>query len=204
MKRLPCPLDLLAVLSSYWLQSEFGDDEGDSKDLKQCLSSLRLISDERAISDFEGQVLKLYRSRKGMPAVDADTQFLRLACKLSLYGVHRYSAVDKRGAECVVGVSSFGIVEISSRHEPVTYKWNRIKHINYKKNKFHVKILSAVSTGNHSVSLSFNFDSAIQAKAIWQNAVDHHVFYRTTGSDKTSTASIEGSPAVHKRNKLGK
>ena len=66
--RLQCPLDTLITLSSYWLQSEFGDEEEQSSEVKHYLTSLKYISGaEKPTSEFEEKVEKLYKSRRGMP-----------------------------------------------------------------------------------------------------------------------------------------
>jgi len=66
--RLQCPLDTLVTLSSYWLQSEFGDEEQQTTEVKRYLTSLKYIPGaERPTPEFEEKVEKLYRSRKGMP-----------------------------------------------------------------------------------------------------------------------------------------
>jgi len=184
--KLPCSLDTLAVLSSYWLQSEFGDGDEQSAEVKKCLASLRGISDQFSSANFEELVLTKYASRKGMPPADADTQFLRNASALPLYGVQRHTAQNERGNKVELGVGATGITEITSKHDPATFKWQRIKDFNYKKKKFHLKLLPS-SKDSHSSVKKYNLTSDVLAKALWQDAVNHHVFFRASALEGSSS-----------------
>ena len=67
--KLQCPLEVLATLSSYWLQSEFGDEDDQSNEVKEYLSSLKYIPGaDKLTHDFEKKVEKLYKMRRGMPS----------------------------------------------------------------------------------------------------------------------------------------
>uniref|UniRef100_F6TJI3 FERM domain-containing protein n=1 Tax=Ciona intestinalis TaxID=7719 RepID=F6TJI3_CIOIN len=171
--RLPCPLDTLALLSSYWLQSEMGDYDVESDEVEECLRSLRGAKGQ-SMPEFDGKVLDLYKSRRGMPPSDADTQFLRLASQLPLYGVHRYQAEEESAIS--IGVGSVGLVEIGEK-ESTFHKWIQIKNINYKKNKFYLKLLPKIA-GGRSILKKYHMRSSSVAKTMWLVAVDHHVFYR--------------------------
>ena len=182
--RLHCSLDTLITLSSYWLQSEFGDNQQQSgSDVKRYLTSLKYISGEDSSNlEFNKKVEKLYKARKGMPPGDADTQFLRLASSLPFYGLHRYTTQMKDAGEVVVGVGSVGVVEM--RDEVEMYRWSSIKNINFKKEKFYVKLLAKES--GHASKKTYFLKSSFLAKAMWRDAVDQHVFFRVTCSDSSS------------------
>ncbi|CAK8690593.1 unnamed protein product [Clavelina lepadiformis] len=197
--RLPCPLDTLAVISSYWLQSEFGEEEAESAEVKKYLTSLRYVDDKDASTPgFEEKVERLYKSRHGMPASDADTQFLRLASNLPLYGVHRYVVEDKDRKDVVVGIGSSGIFDISDKQKPVLHKWRHIASINHKKNKLLVK-LQPTTSKEKPVGKVYAFKSATRAKEAWKNVVEQHKFFRVTSSDTTSITSSESTPELKTR-----
>ena len=201
--KLQCPLETLVTLSSYWLQSEFGDDEQQSSEVKKYLMSLKYIPGaERPTPEFEEKVEKLYKSRRGMPPSDADTQFLRLAAALPMYGLHRYETENKDGVKITVAIGSAGVFLMKGKEKPVKHKWVSIKNINYKKETFYIKLLSQKKHG-HSEKLIFHLKSPLFAKAMWREAVDQHVFFRVTRSVTSSTGKIS-SPQTKKNKGISK
>lgn len=196
---LICPLNKLAALSSYWLQSEFGDGEEDSREVRAYLSGLKYPPGGEPTDRFEERVIDLYRSRRGMTAPESDDKFLLTASGLSMYGVHFYEGKNAVGHGVKVGVSSMGIFEKSDDQRATLHPWKKIKNLSYKKSKLKVKLLQAPTNGDPRLKKSFQFGSEEQAHDIWQNAVDHHVFFRIDGKDKP--VAIESTSGSKKKTK---
>lgn len=199
--KLQCPLDTLIVLSSYWLQSEFGDGKEASDEVREYLASLKQrLGENRSDPDFEEKVEKAYKSRRGMPQSDADLQFLRFAGNLPLYGVHFYNAKNEKEEDILVGIGSVGVIELKGKETIARHKWSSIKNINYQKSKFYLKLLPPNKKGNSTKKI-YHLKSYVFAKAMWRDAVDQHVFFRVPSSDKQPTGT---SPAAAKKKDITK
>ena len=185
-QKLHCPLSTLITLSSYWLQSEFGDGDEASIEVKQYLGSLKLrLGERQSDPDFAEKVEQLYKSRSGMLSADADALFLDHATTLPLYGFHFYDVKNEEAEEIRVGIGSKGIYELKGKEQPVKYRWSSIKNINYRKEKFLLK-LSVPKTKKHSNKKIYHLKSYVFAKAMWRNAVDQHIFFRASHFDQPS------------------
>ena len=196
---LACPAETLSVLSSYWMQSELGDNEEESQDVQNCLTLLRSASQENAMAGFDDRVIDLYNQRKGMPPGDADAQFLRMASELPLYGVHHYTLAGKptsgiKASESL-GISAGGVVQITGTICSAFYPWNDIKNVNPDGSKFIVKLVKKPSS-KRSVTIPFKLQNAATAKAVWRDAVDQHEFYKN--SDSRKKEAIKKSDSIVK------
>ncbi|KAL6462498.1 hypothetical protein MHYP_G00289200 [Metynnis hypsauchen] len=193
--RLPCPPDMLTVLGSYIVQSEFGDYDPDVHG-PGYLSTIALALNQTP--ELEESVAELHRTYNSMTPAQADENFLQNAMTLPLYGVDQHSAKDVNGADVMLGVSADGIVVYEGKTKTQIFPWPRVLKISYIRNKLHLRIRHT----QDATESTFNYllSSYRASKRLWKVSVEHHAFFRNHRQDKYEGLVQLGSRFRFRRN----
>ncbi|XP_017559482.2 protein 4.1b isoform X3 [Pygocentrus nattereri] len=193
--RLPCPLDMLTVLGSYIVQSEFGDYDPDVHG-PGYLSTIALAPNQTP--ELEESVTELHRTYNSMTPAQADENFLQNAMMLPFYGVDQHPAKDVNGADVMLGVSADGIVVYEGKTQTQSFPWPRVLKISYIRNKFQLRIRHT----QDATESTFNYilSSYRASKRLWKVAVENHAFFRNHRQDKYEGLVQLGSRFRFRRN----
>ncbi|XP_062841281.1 protein 4.1b [Trichomycterus rosablanca] len=176
--RLPCPSDMLALLGSYTIQSEFGDYDPDmySRDF---LSNIPLAPDQTP--ELEEKVSELHQMHKSMSPAQADEHFLQIAKTLNLYGMHLHTAKDVSGADVMLGVCANGLEVYEDGENTQSVIWPSILKMSYKRNYFFARMRHVEDASESTIK--FILPSYRACKSLWKIAVEHHAFFRNNRKD---------------------
>ncbi|VDD93302.1 unnamed protein product [Enterobius vermicularis] len=131
--RLVCTENMAALLSSYAVQSEFGDYNEEELG-NNYLDDYPMISAPSAT--FLKNVMELHKLHKGQTPAEAEFNFLENAKTVDTYGVDLYVAKESNGQSVEVGVSSAGVMVFRSGQRESLYPWSAIMKISFKKKLF--------------------------------------------------------------------
>ncbi|XP_060756137.1 protein 4.1b isoform X2 [Neoarius graeffei] len=173
--RLPCPSDMLAVLGSYVIQSEFGDYNPELHG-KEFFSSIPLGPSQTP--ELEEKVTELHRTLKSMSPAQADRLFLQNVRTLDLYGVHLHPAKDASGGDVMLGVCADGFVvyEDEDEEKKHIFIWPRVLNMSFRHSNFHARISNLEDASENT--FKFSLPSYRACKCLWKNALEHHAFFR--------------------------
>ncbi|MCJ8745593.1 hypothetical protein PDJAM_G00132030 [Pangasius djambal] len=171
--RLPCPSDVLAVLGSYTIQSEFGDYNPELHG-KEYFSNIPLAPNQTP--ELEEKVTELHRTLSSMSPAEAEQLFLQNVKTLDMYGVHLHPAKDASGGDVMLGVCADGLVVYEGEEKTQTFIWPRVLNMSYIHKNFHARILHSEDATENAIK--FSLPSYRACKCLWRNAVEHHAFFR--------------------------
>ncbi|XP_053083902.1 protein 4.1b isoform X2 [Pangasianodon hypophthalmus] len=171
--RLPCPSDVLAVLGSYTVQSEFGDYNPELHG-KEFFSNIPLAPNQTP--ELEEKVTELHRTLRSMSPAEADQLFLQNVKTLDMYGVHLHPAKDASGADVMLGVCADGLAVYEGEEKTQTFIWPNVLNMSYKRSNFHARIIHSEDATENTIK--FSLPSYRACKCLWRNAVEHHAFFR--------------------------
>ncbi|VDN26960.1 unnamed protein product [Gongylonema pulchrum] len=109
---------------------------------------------------------------RGVTPSEAELHYLENAKKLSMYGVHLFSAKDGKGVPVQIGVCAHGINVYRDQIRIHRFLWQNIIKIAYRRNVFIVKL------EKHESTVTFKLPDHDAAKRVWKCAVEHHTFFR--------------------------
>ncbi|CAK8674399.1 unnamed protein product [Clavelina lepadiformis] len=200
--RLTCSSQTMAILASYWLQSEYGEYKSENIDrqLVEAFHYVRKGGKSRKGSksprdidiDFEDQMIELHRDLGSLSATHADIRFLKLASSLDTYGMHFYPAYElppgskyesakstPSGKTVMFGLGASAI-RIESENTKKDVSWSNIRAVSFQHNsvmlKFHAKKIP---------NQIFIFEDMNQSKTVWRTAIDFHLHYRLDKRDQS-------------------
>ncbi|XP_053467641.1 protein 4.1b isoform X2 [Ictalurus furcatus] len=171
--RLPCPSDMLTVLGSFVIQSEFGDYNPELHG-KEFFSNIPLAPSQTP--ELEENVTELHRTLKPMSPAKADQLFLENVKTLDLYGVHLHPAKDASGENVMLGVCADVLVVYEDEEKTMSFNWARVLNMTYKRSNFHLRIFDSEDGSENTIK--FILPSYRACKCLWRNAVEHHAFFR--------------------------
>ncbi|KAF5904330.1 uncharacterized protein DAT39_005947, partial [Clarias magur] len=171
--RLACPSDMLAVLGSYTVQSEFGDYNPELHG-NEFFSRIPLAPNQTP--ELEEKVAELHRTLNSMSPAEADLLFLQNAKTLDMYGVHLHPAKDASGEEVMLGVCADGLVVYEDETKTQCFLWPSVLNMSYRRNNFKAKILHSEDASESTIK--FSLSSYRACKRLWRNAAEHHGFFR--------------------------
>ncbi|KAF4075944.1 hypothetical protein AMELA_G00224640 [Ameiurus melas] len=171
--RLPCPSDMLTVLGSYMIQSEFGDYNPELHG-KEFFSNIPLAPSQTP--ELEENVSELYRTLKPMSPAEADQLFLENVKTLDMYGVHLHPAKDASEEAVMLGVCADGLVVYEDEEKTLSFNWARVLNMNYIRSNFLLRIFDSDDGSENTIK--FILPSYRACKRLWRNAVEHHAFFR--------------------------
>jgi len=174
--KLPCSFITLALLSSYAVQSQIGDNNpdvhGSTSDYIKAMQFSPTQNDELL-----DKIAELHRTHRGLNTTEAELYFLDNAKTLALYGVHMHEAKDSEGDEVSIGVCAAGLLVYKDRLRINRFTWPKILKIRYKRNYFHIDIRPDEEEPKMRV-ISYKLTNVKMAKRLWRIAVEHHAFFR--------------------------
>lgn len=109
-----CPPDTSALLASYALQAKYSDHEeaADKKwatQIKKLLPERVLKQHKMELSEWEENIVNMWKKHKGLEEEDAMMEYLKLSQNLEMYGVTFFKIRNRKGTELLLGVTALGI-----------------------------------------------------------------------------------------------
>ncbi|XP_056301620.1 band 4.1-like protein 2 isoform X11 [Danio aesculapii] len=184
--RLPCSFVTHALLGSYALQAELGDQDPDEHRLDY-ISDFQFAPNQT--KELEEKVVELHKSHRGMTPAQADAQFLENAKKLSMYGVDLHHAKDSEGVDIMLGVCANGLLIYKDRLRINRFAWPKILKISYKRSNFYIKIRPGEAEQFES-TVGFKLPNHRAAKRVWKVCVEHHTFFRLTSPEQPTKSKF--------------
>ncbi|KAF5897871.1 band 4.1-like protein 2 isoform X1, partial [Clarias magur] len=184
--RLPCSFVTLALLGSFTLQAEIGDQDSAEPHL-HAVSDFQLAKEQT--KELEEKVLELHKSHRGMSPAQADINFLENAKKLSMYGVDLHQAKDSEGVDIMLGVCANGLLIYKDRLRINRFAWPKILKISYKRSNFYIKIRPGEAEQFES-TVGFKLPNYRAAKRVWKVCVEHHTFFRLTNPEQPTKSKF--------------
>ncbi|XP_073790100.1 band 4.1-like protein 2 isoform X28 [Danio rerio] len=184
--RLPCSFVTHALLGSYALQAELGDQDPDEHRLDY-ISDFQFAPNQT--KELEEKVMELHKSHRGMTPAQADAQFLENAKKLSMYGVDLHHAKDSEGVDIMLGVCANGLLIYKDRLRINRFAWPKILKISYKRSNFYIKIRPGEAEQFES-TVGFKLPNHRAAKRVWKVCVEHHTFFRLTSPEQPTKSKF--------------
>ncbi|VDM91999.1 unnamed protein product [Litomosoides sigmodontis] len=174
--RLICPESTAATLASFAAQSEFGD-YSEEEHGTAYLNEFKFVPEQSAT--LIKHIIELHKLRKGQSPAEAESNFLKHAKDLELYGVDLYQAKESNGAVIGVGVSNNGVVLVRCNRREAIYPWSAIMKLSFKKKLFsiHMRTIKNDSMEEDTVVI-FNIQNPESCKALWKSCIEHHTFFR--------------------------
>ena len=144
---LYCPPEAALLLSSYSVQSQFGD--YDPNVYKPGFLRNQTLIPENVKRQFqmsndmwEDRIVAWYSQRIGLLSEEAELEYLKIAQDLEMYGVSYFDIQNKRGTNLWLGVDSLGlsIYEYMDKMTPkIAFPWSEIRNISFNDKKFVIK-----------------------------------------------------------------
>ncbi|XP_064626196.1 protein 4.1-like isoform X5 [Lineus longissimus] len=198
--RLPCSFVTHAILGSYTVQSELGDNEsGSSTDY---LKDYYFAPNQTP--ELLEKIVELHRTHRGQTPADADLHFLDNAKKLAMYGVDLHKCVlevvpnslkqsvektDSEKLEILVGVCCTGLLIYRDKLRINRFSWPKILKISYKRDNFYIKIRPG-EFEPCECTIAFKCPNHKMAKRLWKTAVEHHTFFRLKEPEPATKATL--------------
>ncbi|VBB31097.1 unnamed protein product [Acanthocheilonema viteae] len=174
--RLICPESTAAMLASYAAQSEFGDYSKEEHGTTY-LNEFKFIPEQN--TTLIKNVTELHKLHKGQSPAEAESNFLKHAKDLDLYGIDLYPAKESNGGMIGVGVSNSGVVLVRCNRRESIYPWSAIMKLSFKKKLFSIH-MRAIKNDNmeEDTVVIFNIQNPESCKALWKSCIEHHTFFR--------------------------
>lgn len=172
--RLPMSFVSHAVLGSFAVQSQLGDQESDviSCDYLKCMRFAPQQTDELL-----DRIAELHRFHRGMSPAEAELSYLNNVKNMALYGVHSHLTKDANNVDTYVGVCAAGLLVYQHGLRIKRYVWPRIIKIAYKRNIFIIQVRDQYQKKTH-VTEHYKLSNVKLAKRFWKLAAEHHTFFR--------------------------
>lgn len=153
---LQCSELTSALLSSYFIQSEFGDFpvDGPDDDSYKCHIRLYLCLPHRNQQEFEFRLMENHKRLEGMSANESDLHLLQTVRKCDFYGVKLSPITGPDGGSYEIAVNHLGILVFQKDEENI-FKWNKIKKLSFKRKKFIIKLHEEVILSDLLVGIIF-------------------------------------------------
>ncbi|KAL7064765.1 hypothetical protein AAHC03_05767 [Spirometra sp. Aus1] len=213
---LTAPLPILAKLAGLCLQSELGD-YSIEENKPGYVGQFRLIPNQNA--EFEAQALEAHMTYRTLVPSAAELEYLNIARRLDLYGIHPQEVTDPSRTRLSIGVSAAGLGVFREKKRIQLYSWSNIEKISFKGKSFFVQLkpqtpvsgflkaegsaeatpFDKASNGKFTRTPTFFFDSGKRAKVFWQFAVTCHTFFRVKEPSSAAAGSMaNGRGAFHR------
>nr|CDS30901.1 tyrosine protein phosphatase non receptor type [Hymenolepis microstoma] len=209
---LVAPSSVLVKMAGLCLQSELGDYS--SEDCKQgYVNHIRLIPNQTP--DFETEASEAHKSFRSYVPATAELEYLQIARRLELYGIHPEGVTDRNRTKLNIGVSFQGISVLLEMKRIYLYTWDNVEKIVFSGKTFSVSLkhrprpvkllksdpafeTSIIAPANKkALNPTFYFDTAKRAKVFWQYAVNCHTFFRVKEPSSASSNSALTSNAIN-------
>ncbi|CAF0878707.1 unnamed protein product [Adineta ricciae] len=203
-----CPRVVAIRLASYIVQSELGDYDVNAHH-HGYLKDFRFVPFQN--KDFEDEVELYHKQHQGQLPADAESNYLRIASSLDMYGVELHKSSVKVShtnetnynsiVELYVGVSAVGISVFQNSTKINTFLWDQITKISFKRRTFYVQLVKNMELSDDN-SIVFTLRNYRCCKYLWKSCVDHHTFFRLTTTAVAAVASSSPKRLFSFSNKL--
>lgn len=155
-----CPAEVSVLLASYAVQAKYGDYtdtiNGMGKlDVEELLPRGVLEQYQMTAQMWQDKIRIWYEDHKGMTRDEAETEYLKIAQDLEMYGVNYFLISNKKESELWLGVTALGlnVYEKENKLSPrITFSWSEIHNISYDDKKFIIRPIEKSSSSFHFYS----------------------------------------------------
>ncbi|UXI20213.1 hypothetical protein NH340_JMT06156 [Sarcoptes scabiei] len=142
-----CPAEVSVLLASYAVQAKYGDFNEPfynmgKIDVEELLPQGVLEQYQMTPQMWQDKIRIWYEDHKGMTRDEAETEYLKIAQDLEMYGVNYFLISNKKESELWLGVTALGlnIYEKENKLSPrITFSWSEIRNISYEDKKFIIR-----------------------------------------------------------------
>ncbi|XP_075676512.1 merlin-like [Dermatophagoides pteronyssinus] len=197
-----CPAEVSVLLASYSVQSKYGD-YIDNQNQFSSASSNNNNNDDNMMAKlnveellprgvleqyqmtkqmWQDKIRIWYEDHKGMTRDEAETEYLKIAQDLEMYGVNYFLISNKKESELWLGVTALGlnIYEKENKLSPrITFSWSEIRNISYDDKKFIIRPIEKNATSFHFYSSKSRLNKLILELCIG----NHDLFMRRRKPD---------------------
>ena len=176
-KRLQCHTSVAAMIASLAVQSELGDyNQLQHKD--NYVAGFKFLPNQT--EEFNAEVQRLHKMHKGLSPSQAESQVIKKAQRLDMYGVEIHHAKNNEEQDLDVGVTSSGMLFFQKGFKIKQFKWSAIVKISFKRKLFFVQLRGNPQADGNTAEMmySFHMDNYRACKRLWKSCVDFHSFYR--------------------------
>ncbi|KAL5264958.1 hypothetical protein ACHWQZ_G005904 [Mnemiopsis leidyi] len=179
-ERLTCSANTECMLAAYALQAEMGDFDSEEYHEEGYIQQCAWFCD--VTPSMEENIKEAHKSLRGRSPAEADVQFLDIARKLELYGIHQFEAVDKHGAAIHVAAVWNGIHIFRCGSKQNSYPWSKVYKLDFKGRHFYI-IFRANVEGPGKDTVILKFVNKQCCKLFWRRCVEYHAFFRLKRRD---------------------
>lgn len=142
-----CPAEVSVLLASYAVQAKYGDftdtfNRIGKLDVEELLPRGVLEQYQMTPQMWQDKIRIWYEDHKGMTRDEAETEYLKIAQDLEMYGVNYFLISNKKESELWLGVTALGlnVYEKENKLSPrITFSWSEIRNISYDDKKFTIR-----------------------------------------------------------------
>nr|XP_027204033.1 merlin-like [Dermatophagoides pteronyssinus] len=197
-----CPAEVSVLLASYSVQSKYGD-YIDNQNQFSSASSNNNNNDDNMMAKlnveellprgvleqyqmtkqmWQDKIRIWYEDHKGMTRDEAETEYLKIAQDLEMYGVNYFLISNKKESELWLGVTALGlnIYEKENKLSPrITFSWSEIRNISYDDKKFIIRPIEKNATklciGNHDLFMRRRKPDSIELQQMKAQAKEERI-----------------------------
>ncbi|KAJ8286031.1 hypothetical protein GJAV_G00033720 [Gymnothorax javanicus] len=144
-----CPPEASVLLASYAVQAKYGDyDHNVHKPgflAQEELLPKRVIHLYQMTPEmWEERITACYAEHRGRTREEAETEYLKIAQDLEMYGINYFYIRNKKGTDLLLGVDALGlhIYDPENKLTPkISFPWNEIRNISYNNKEFSIRPL---------------------------------------------------------------
>ncbi|KAF1744161.1 hypothetical protein MXB_625 [Myxobolus squamalis] len=170
--KLSCSTHFQLLLSSFIVQAEFGD-WSSCIQRKKYLHGLKFVPNQPA--DFEDQLIDYHKKQTSLSPEEVETQYLKLAKDLELYGIELHDVKDNLSNDFMMGVSFRGLNLYENYAEQYKIFWPELVSASFFKKGIAIKVL--LSEGKNK-TLNYKCATRGCTKRLYRAIVEFHTFFR--------------------------
>ncbi|KAJ8380149.1 hypothetical protein SKAU_G00009270 [Synaphobranchus kaupii] len=200
-----CPPEASVLLASYAVQAKYGDyDHNVHKPgflAQEELLPKRVIHLYQMTAEmWEERITACYAEHRGRTRDGAETEYLKIAQDLEMYGINYFFIRNKKGTDLLLGVDALGlhIYDPENKLTPkISFPWNEIRNISYSDKEFAIKPLDKKTD-----VFKFNSSKLRVNKLILQLCIGNHdLFMRRRRVDSLEVQQMKSQAREEKARK---
>ncbi|XP_035234371.1 neurofibromin 2a (merlin) isoform X1 [Anguilla anguilla] len=200
-----CPPEASVLLASYAVQAKYGDyDHNVHKPgflAQEELLPKRVIHLYQMTAEmWEERITACYAEHRGRTRDEAETEYLKIAQDLEMYGINYFFIRNKKGTDLLLGVDALGlhIYDPENRLTPkISFPWNEIRNISYSDKEFAIKPVDKKTD-----VFKFNSSKLRVNKLILQLCIGNHdLFMRRRRVDSLEVQQMKSQAREEKARK---
>ncbi|KAI1901037.1 hypothetical protein AGOR_G00056020 [Albula goreensis] len=200
-----CPPEASVLLASYAVQAKYGDYDHNVHHpgflAQEELLPKRVVHlYQMTAKMWEERITACYAEHRGRTRDEAETEYLKIAQDLEMYGVNYFFIRNKKGTDLLLGVDALGlhIYDPENKLTPkISFPWNEIRNISYSDKEFAIKPLDKKTD-----VFKFNSSKLRVNKLILQLCIGNHdLFMRRRRVDSLEVQQMKAQAREEKARK---